>query len=67
MEGDTKKECKYCLKRFKSEDNVKKHIKSVHNLENSLKCNDCGKNFARQEILPRKYDIIYVHTTAANI
>ena len=37
MEGDSKIEFKYCWKRFKSEDNVKRHIKSVNNLENSLK------------------------------
>ena len=53
MEGDSKIECKYCLKRLKSEDNVKRHIKSVHNLENSLKCDDCGKNFTRQDSLTR--------------
>ena len=53
MEGDSIIECKYCLKRFKSEDNVKRHIKSVHNLENSLKCDDCRKNFTRQDNLTR--------------
>ena len=53
MEGDSKIECKYCLKRFKSEDNVKRYIKSVHNLENSLKCDDCRKNFTRQDNLTR--------------
>ena len=58
MEGDSKIECKYCLKRFKSEDNVKRHIKSVHNLENSLKCDDCRKNFTRQDSLKGHFCIL---------
>ena len=68
MEGDSKRECKYCLKRFKSEDNVKRHIKSVHHLENSLKCDDCGKNFTRQDSLTLPLpDIFFVSKFALSL
>lgn len=43
--------CESCNRRFKRQEHLKRHYRSVHTQEKPFKCHECGKDFSRSDNL----------------
>lgn len=43
--------CHLCNRRFRRQEHLKRHYRSLHTHEKPFKCNDCGKTFSRSDNL----------------
>lgn len=43
--------CNYCLRRFKRQEHLKRHFRSLHTFEKPYDCTICNKKFSRQDNL----------------
>ena len=50
-EQERRKACEICKKTFNKNDNLKRHIETVHKKVKNFPCEDCGKEFSSKAIL----------------
>ncbi|KAK9471034.1 uncharacterized protein V1510DRAFT_356654, partial [Dipodascopsis tothii] len=43
--------CTHCHRRFKRQEHLKRHFRSLHTREKPFKCTGCGKGFSRSDNL----------------
>jgi 5-methylcytosine-specific restriction endonuclease McrA len=43
--------CELCNRRFRRQEHLKRHYRSLHTQEKPFECNDCGKKFSRSDNL----------------
>lgn len=43
--------CNYCSRRFKRQEHLKRHFRSLHTFEKPYTCNVCNKKFSRSDNL----------------
>ena len=43
--------CSYCMRRFKRQEHLKRHVRSLHTNEKPFDCTLCGKQFSRSDNL----------------
>ncbi|ODV74694.1 uncharacterized protein CYBJADRAFT_136505 [Cyberlindnera jadinii NRRL Y-1542] len=43
--------CSYCMRRFKRQEHLKRHVRSLHTNEKPFDCTLCGKKFSRSDNL----------------
>ncbi|KAF4454368.1 zinc finger MSN2 4, partial [Fusarium albosuccineum] len=43
--------CELCNRRFRRQEHLKRHYRSLHTQEKPFECNECGKKFSRSDNL----------------
>ena len=54
--------CKYCLKEFKSKNNLLKHIQNIHTQEYKYQCSKCPTRFKDYSSLKRHEQNLKIHS-----